>query len=118
MLNLRFLAPTDESLWRIQAERFRRRQVEDQLELRAAIALLMTRFGTGSVHRSGRESLRDQLLDDLVGDGEQPRRHFDSQRPRRLQVDDKLEFGRLHDREIGGLGALEDRSRINAGLTK
>jgi hypothetical protein len=30
------------------------------------------------------------LFDDLVSDGEQSRRHLDSERSRRLKVDDKL----------------------------
>ena len=33
------------------------------------------------------------LFDHLVGDGEHVLRHFDAKRSRRLQVDDKLEFG-------------------------
>ena len=37
---------------------------------------------------------------------------------RRLQVDDELEFGRLQDRQVGGLGALEDVAGIDADLTK
>ena len=35
-----------------------------------------------------------------------------------LQVDDELELGRLHDRQVGGLGALEDVAGIDADLTK
>ena len=50
--------------------------------------------------------------------GEQRRRHLDAERPRRLQVDDELELGRLHDRQVGGLGALEDAAGIDADLTK
>ena len=34
-----------------------------------------------------------------------------------LQVDDELELGRLHDRQVGGLGALEDAAGIDADLT-
>jgi hypothetical protein len=34
--------------------------------------------------------------------------HLDAERSRRLQVDDKLEFGRLLRRKIAGLGAFED----------
>ena len=30
----------------------------------------------------------------------------------------ELEFGRLQDRQVGGLGALEDAAGINADLTK
>jgi hypothetical protein len=35
------------------------------------------------------------LLDHLVGDCEKPGRHLDAKRPRRLQIDDELELGRL-----------------------
>jgi hypothetical protein len=57
--------------------------------------------------------LTDQLLDHLVGDGEHPWWHLDAERSRHLQVDDKLEFGRLQHWQIGGLGALEDAAGIN-----
>ena len=33
-----------------------------------------------------------------------------------LEIDDQLEFGRLLDRQIGGLGALEDLPGVNADL--
>ena len=33
------------------------------------------------------------LFDHLIGDGEQPLRHLDAERSRRLKVDDELEFG-------------------------
>ena len=36
---------------------------------------------------------------------------------RRLEVDDQLELGRLHDRQIGRLLALEDATGVDAGLT-
>jgi hypothetical protein len=42
------------------------------------------------------------LLDHIVRDGEHARRHVDAECPRRLKVDDELEFGRLHDRQVGG----------------
>src|SRR5262245_20010261 len=37
-------------------------------------------------------------FDHLVGPGEQRRRNFKAKRPTRLEIDDQLEFGRLHDR--------------------
>jgi hypothetical protein len=48
---------------------------------------------------------QSSLFDDLVGDGEHTWRHLDVERSRRLQVDDELELGRLHDRQVGGFGA-------------
>jgi hypothetical protein len=62
---------------------------------------------------------RGDLFNNLVGGGEQPGRHFDAERSRRLKVDDEFEFGRLHDRQVGGLmsyaGNLADGYRM-AGL--
>ena len=34
-----------------------------------------------------------------------------------FEVDDQLEFGRLHDRQVGGLGAFENAAGIDADLT-
>src|SRR6516225_1325180 len=59
-----------------------------------------------------------RLFDHLIDTGEQLRRHLDAERPGRLQVDDELEFGRLHDREVCGLHALEDSAGIVADLAK
>ena len=88
---------------------------------------------TPPVHRSRSESVvpeattfgRDRctdmpepLLDHVIGECEQCGWHFDVERPRRLQVDNELKFGRLHDRQVGRLGALEDAAGINAYLTK
>src|SRR3974390_952155 len=57
------------------------------------------------------------LLDRLVDDRQYPWRHLDAERPRRLKVDNELEFGRLHDREVGGLRAFENVAGIDADLT-
>jgi hypothetical protein len=45
------------------------------------------------------------LFDHLVGGREQRLRHGEAERPGRLGVDDKLELGRLHDRQVRRLGA-------------
>ena len=45
-------------------------------------------------------------------------RRSEAERFRRLQVDHQLELGRLLDRKVAGLGALEDLSGIYAELIK
>src|SRR5450631_2705346 len=56
------------------------------------------------------------LFDDLVGNLLKIQGHFDAERTRRLQVDDELEFGRLHHWQIGGLSAVEDAAGIDADV--
>src|SRR4051812_40243749 len=56
-------------------------------------------------------------LDYLVGEGEQRRRHGETKHPRGSGVDNQLEFGGLHDRQVRWLLALEDAARIDAHLT-
>src|SRR5262245_26776139 len=56
-------------------------------------------------------------LDHLVGGGEQRLGHVEAEHPRGLSVDDQFEFGRLHNRQVHGLGTLEDAASIDAGLT-
>jgi hypothetical protein len=57
------------------------------------------------------------LFDHLVGTCEQHRGHFDAERPRCLEVDDKLEFCRLQHWQVSGLHALEDLTGVNTNLT-
>src|SRR5262249_27884325 len=71
------------------------------------------------LHRLDRTSLRlAHSLDHLVGVGEQRRRNFKAQYPRGLEIDDQLELGRLRDRQVGRLRALEDATGIDAHLTE
>ena len=58
-----------------------------------------------------------QLFDYLVGQQLQRVGYLDAEQSRRLRVDDKLEFCRLHDRQVGRLRPLEDLTGVNADLT-
>ena len=55
------------------------------------------------------------LLNHFVGYCEQAGRNGEVERPRRLQVDDELEFGRLLDRQV--LIALENATDMSAHLS-
>src|SRR5215471_21838970 len=57
-------------------------------------------------------------FDYLVGERNELIWDLQTENPRGLVVDDKLELRRLHDRQLGGLRAFEDAARVNAGLTK
>ena len=60
--------------------------------------------------------LTSTLLDHLVGRGQQRFRDGKPERLRRFEVDDQLEFGRLLDWQVCGLGAVEDFAGIDANL--
>jgi hypothetical protein len=47
---------------------------------------------------------RNQSFDNLVGAGEDRLRHGKAERLGGPEIDDQLEFGRLRDRQISGLG--------------
>jgi hypothetical protein len=48
------------------------------------------------------------LFDHLVGAGKKDGWHFETKRPRSLEVDRQFVLGRLLHRKIGGLGAFEN----------
>src|SRR5438067_2155495 len=41
-------------------------------------------------------------LDDLLGTSDQRRRNIDGELPGDLEIDDQIEFGGLHDRQVSG----------------
>src|SRR5262245_35057024 len=55
------------------------------------------------------------LFDHLVGQHEEVVWHFDPERPRGGEIDDEMEFGRLLDWEIAGLGPAQNLVHILSG---
>ena len=53
-----------------------------------------------------------------VGAGQHRGRHGEAERLGGLEIDHQLEYRRLLDRQIGGLGAIEDLSGVDAELAK
>src|SRR6516164_8426868 len=56
-------------------------------------------------------------FDYLVGEREELVGNFEVECLRGLEIDHKLELGRLHDREVGRLLSFENAASVNAGLT-
>src|SRR5262249_48738427 len=52
----------------------------------------------------------------LIGNGEQPCRKTEAEYSGGLEVDHELELGRLYDRKVGGLLALENPAGVHTGL--
>ena len=60
----------------------------------------------------------DDLFDYLVGEQLDRVQQLNAEQSRRLRIDDKLKFGRLHDRQVSRLRSFEDLTGVNADLTK
>src|SRR5262249_6102568 len=56
--------------------------------------------------------------DHLVGSHEQLIGHSETERLRGLEIDDKLEFGRLFDGQIAWIGALKNPVDVACGAAK
>src|SRR6266487_3170949 len=70
---------------------------------------------TGLMHRSKR-GVQVSSIDHLVGARVQYRRNVEVHGLGGLEVNHQLERGRLHPRQVGGLGALENAAGIDASL--
>jgi len=68
---------------------------------------------SGLMHRSKPSAWCNALFDHLVGEREEIVGDFQSERPRGPQVDYQLEFGRLMDRQLRGLGPLQNLRGID-----
>src|SRR5262245_46284614 len=100
----------------------------------STIASPIRRMGTSRWGDGWRESSRPELwatcsqelaalvehglFDDLVRPPEHRLRNLQAERLGRLEVDHQLELGWLLDREVGGLGALEDLVHVAGGAAE
>src|SRR5207302_9257716 len=69
-----------------------------------------------SSRRPAEVSTRAASFDDLVRADEDRWRHSEAECLGGLEIDDQLERGRLLDRQIGRLGAVQDLSGVNSSL--
>src|SRR5260370_26395474 len=85
------------------------------------IAAVMSQSGDRQLRaRSGREQMQQmkpKLLDHLVGDGEQRWGYSEAKRLRGLEVDRQFELGQPLDWQIAWLGAPEDTTDVESGMT-
>src|ERR1700737_4463682 len=68
----------------------------------------------GLIHRSKITS----LFDNLVGAGEQLRRHVDAERLGSSEIDDEIEFGWLLDRNVTGLRPAQNLIDVVSSASK
>ena len=64
-----------------------------------------------------RKRTSDRLFNHLVGGHLHDLRHCEVQRLGGLEVDHELEFGGLHDRQVGGFLTLQNPAGVDADLT-
>src|SRR2546425_794042 len=78
-------------------------------------ATFATKSATNGLMHCSKQYARVSLFNHVVGNGEQPWRKAQTECLGSVEVDHQLEFGRLHDRKVGGLLALENPAGVNAG---
>src|SRR6266446_9858263 len=78
---------------------------------------LPTRPTLGCLRLNGGSEGTEALFDHLVGADEERGRNCEAERLGGFQVDRHLKFGRLHDRQIGGLFTLENSPGVSTDLT-
>jgi hypothetical protein len=61
---------------------------------------------------------KSRSLNHLVGAAKQRRWDFEAKGPRRLEIDDQFEMGRLLDWEVGWPGTLQDFVNIHGSVAK
>src|SRR5207249_11977355 len=75
---------------------------------RADVQKIKLSSDSGEFRQSRERAVTLRLLDHLVRAQQYVLRNGDPERPRGLQIDHQLVFGRLLDGKIGGLGALQN----------
>jgi hypothetical protein len=93
---------------------FEGKTVKGHYYVERGMVTVMTAYGQESTQVGGSSPMTTaRIIDHLVGAGEQHGRHVEPECSRGLQVDDELELGGLHDRQVGGLRALEDLTGLD-----
>src|SRR5262245_2073900 len=107
------LRPTTQS----KPERLRIRQMLSALPPKAVPPDLRNTPAASSWRTPPSRPRAVSLFDHLVGKREHLVRNIDAERIRGLEVDHQLEFGRLHDRQVGNLFPLQNPAGVDTDLT-